>query len=508
MPSPIEELLRQASEKYGVPWQLAQSMAQAESGLNPNAQSKAGAQGIMQLMPATAKELGVTNSFDPAQNIDGGVRYLKQQLDTFKEPSLAVAAYNSGGGNVKKYGGIPPFAETQKYVPRVLDGAKALGFDFGQPKDPADLARQPNAPFQTNNTQSPSPISEMMSQLQTPAQPQAQGQNSIVDLMQQLGLDPSSQKRDRIANIFDAATSGAASVVGSFNRNNGATLQKQYADQYADRSKTRAATKQSSIEQLMKLQEKQGPNLTDDIKEFQYAKQNGYDKSFTDWMAAKATANNPFYQQMQQQSANLNQDQFKFKQKQEAFDQKIAQAKADAEAKNAATPKPLSGESAKVFETANGGVRNIDALKAKIEGGANLIAPSIFDRDTNSIIDDLVDQIGRTRSGGAISKDEEGRFLGLVPSALDSQEVKMAKLARMRVMFSNIASSMGGPQQPGQAPGQAGPQAPAQPGAQPQAQPQQPATQLAPEDQQAISWAQSNPNDPRAAKILQMHGAK
>lgn len=119
--SGLERIFEDASKQYQVPVALLKAVAKAESDFNPNAVSKAGAQGVMQLMPATARELGVTDSFDPRQNIMGGAKYLSQMLKKYDgNAKLALAAYNAGSNNVDKYGGVPPFKETQNYVVKVM----------------------------------------------------------------------------------------------------------------------------------------------------------------------------------------------------------------------------------------------------------------------------------------------------------------------------------------------------------------------------------------------------
>jgi hypothetical protein len=117
----LEEIFQKAASTYGVDENLLKAIAKAESGFDANATSKSGAMGIMQLMPATAKALGVSDAYDPEQNIMGGAKYISSLLEKYDgNVSYALAAYNAGSGNVDKYGGIPPFEETQNYVTKIL----------------------------------------------------------------------------------------------------------------------------------------------------------------------------------------------------------------------------------------------------------------------------------------------------------------------------------------------------------------------------------------------------
>jgi soluble lytic murein transglycosylase-like protein len=123
------DLIQSSAQKYQLDPDLIKAVISVESNFRSDAKSSAGALGLMQLMPGTARGLGVTNALDPAQNIEAGSKYLRQMLDGFGSVELALAAYNAGPGNVKKYGGIPPFKETQNYVKKVL--AKFNEFQIG-----------------------------------------------------------------------------------------------------------------------------------------------------------------------------------------------------------------------------------------------------------------------------------------------------------------------------------------------------------------------------------------
>ena len=129
-----QDLAAETAARYGIPSDLFLRQIQQESAWNPRAVSGAGAQGLGQLMPGTAADLGVSDPFDPAQNLDGSARYLRQMYDRYGDWNMALAAYNAGPGNVDKYGGVPPFEETQNYLATIMgpqsgqySGGNALG---------------------------------------------------------------------------------------------------------------------------------------------------------------------------------------------------------------------------------------------------------------------------------------------------------------------------------------------------------------------------------------------
>ncbi len=154
----VGALVNQAAATHGVDAALVHSVISVESGFNPLAVSPKGAQGLMQLIPATARRFGVTDSFDARQNIEAGVKYLRYLQEMFKDDRLALAAYNAGEGAVARYGGIPPYRETEQYVEKVgrklsavRRTAPSAGKDASRTSEPA---AQPNEP---SNVADPAP---------------------------------------------------------------------------------------------------------------------------------------------------------------------------------------------------------------------------------------------------------------------------------------------------------------------------------------------------------------
>jgi soluble lytic murein transglycosylase-like protein len=126
--TPYDALIDDSAQRNGVDPALLKGLIRQESNFNPAAHSGAGATGLTQLMPGTASSLGVSDPTDPAQAIEGGAKYLRQQLDRFGgDPAKALAAYNAGPGAVQRFGGVPPYAETQGYVQKVLGYARQYG---------------------------------------------------------------------------------------------------------------------------------------------------------------------------------------------------------------------------------------------------------------------------------------------------------------------------------------------------------------------------------------------
>lgn len=171
----FDHIIQQASSTHGVSEGLIKAVMHTESGFNVNARSPVGAQGLMQLMPATAQRFNVSNAYDPHQNIMAGAKYLAWLLKRFKgNTSLALAGYNAGEGNVSKYGGIPPFRETQDYVRRVNSRYQNLYSNGVALSADSSASIQPSSEVSAHSNQGGSQSSSNLGLSQTSAKKQRQ----------------------------------------------------------------------------------------------------------------------------------------------------------------------------------------------------------------------------------------------------------------------------------------------------------------------------------------------
>ena len=152
----IDAAIDEAASRHNVDANLVRALVKVESNFNPNAVSRKGAMGLMQLMPQTARQLNLTNPFDPQQNVDAGVRHLKQLLDNYNgDVRLSLAAYNAGSGAVSRSRGIPRYSETQNYVRRIThlyDGNLGSNYFFGVSRDPVKVQRDERGVLYISNT--------------------------------------------------------------------------------------------------------------------------------------------------------------------------------------------------------------------------------------------------------------------------------------------------------------------------------------------------------------------
>lgn len=194
MPKNYTGYVDQMADKYGVPRAHVRAIYENETASGKNVRSSsAGAQGHMQLMPSTAKEMGVADIADPYQNIEGGVKYYAKMLKKFGDPVVAAAAYNAGPGNVNKYGGVPPFAETKNYVRKFV---KLVGAEDLMGKPDTEVAMSPKKETTPKVAMAAAPVS-----LSPKASPEDVDEQFFA-IMSTLGKRAKKTKRDKLVGLL------------------------------------------------------------------------------------------------------------------------------------------------------------------------------------------------------------------------------------------------------------------------------------------------------------------
>jgi hypothetical protein len=194
MPKNYTNYVDQMADKYGVPRSHVRAIYENETASGKNVRSSsAGAQGHMQLMPGTAKEMGVADIADPYQNIEGGVKYYAKMLKKFGDPVVAAAAYNAGPGNVSKYGGVPPFAETKNYVRKFV---KLVGAEDLMGKPDTEVVMSPKKETTPKVAMAAAPVS-----LSPKASPEDIDEQFFA-IMSTLGKRAKKTKRDKLIGLL------------------------------------------------------------------------------------------------------------------------------------------------------------------------------------------------------------------------------------------------------------------------------------------------------------------
>lgn len=280
------QLAYQTAQKYGIDPDLFVRQIQAESAFRPDAVSPAGAIGLGQLMPATARELGV-DPRDPVQNLEGSARYMKQQLDAFKDPALALAAYNAGPSRVRKAGGIPNITETQNYVSKILgSGNTAMVTD--QNMNAGTTAEQAAA-------QAAAASAAMQEQSTSDKYKDIAGNLAVAFNSMRLNADPAlastikdirtsrtekQAKNKTLAYLEEIGREDLVSAIGA-----GLSPREAIAQMFSEAAELRGFNRQKELIDYKVGVE--GAKSTDDIREYELAKRDGFTGTFTDFLRVK-----------------------------------------------------------------------------------------------------------------------------------------------------------------------------------------------------------------------------